>query len=129
MLIHASDPRPVPATGRFRHLDQISAISAHQWDALFGNGYPFISHRFLNALETSGSVSPRCGWTPCHLVLEASDGRLLAACPLYLKAHSYGEFVFDFAWARASEQLGLPYYPRLVNAIPFSVTNQVHPKL
>lgn len=112
--------RPALAAGRFRHADQIATIDAAAWDGLFGGGYPFTSHRFLKALETSGSVSPQLGWRPCHLLLEAADGRLLAACPLYLKAHSYGEFVFDFAWARAAEQLGQSYYPRLVNAIPFT---------
>ena len=120
MLNDTHPQRPVTVTGRFRHLDQISAVSAERWYALFGHSYPFINHRFLHALETSDSVSPQLGWTPCHLVLEGADGELLAACPLYLKAHSYGEFVFDFAWARASEQLGQPYYPRLVNAIPFT---------
>jgi len=112
--------RPALAAGRFRHLEQIAAVDAAAWDGLFGTGYPFICHRFLHALETSGCVSPQLGWTPCHLILEAEDGQLLAACPLYLKAHSYGEFVFDFAWARAAEQLGQSYYPRLVNAIPFT---------
>lgn len=95
-------------------------LPAATWDGLFGAAYPFISHRFLNALETSGSVAPELGWRPCHLLLETDDGRLLAACPLYIKAHSYGEFVFDFAWARAAEQLGQSYYPRRVNAIPFT---------
>ena len=106
--------------GRFRHLSAIAELDAQAWDTLFNTDYPFIRHAFLNALEQSGSVGPDTGWTPCHLLLEADDGTLLAACPLYLKAHSYGEFVFDFSWAQASERLGRPYYPRLVVAVPFT---------
>ncbi|MBA4286811.1 MAG: GNAT family N-acetyltransferase [Xanthomonadaceae bacterium] len=104
---------------RVRHLECASAIPAAQWDALFPPGYPFTRHAFLAALEAHGCVGPELGWTPCHAVL--SDDRGIAAiAPLYLKAHSYGEFVFDFAWADASRRLGQPYYPKLVNAIPFT---------
>lgn len=106
--------------GRFRQIAALSEVRATDWDALFGDAYPFTRHAFLDALERSGSVGPETGWTPCHLLLESLDGRLLAACPLYLKSHSYGEFVFDFAWARALESTGRPYYPRLVCAIPFT---------
>ena len=106
--------------GRFRQIAALSEVRAEAWDALFGTDYPFTRHAFLSALETSGSVGPGTGWHPRHLLLEAPDGQLLAACPLYLKDHSYGEFVFDFAWARALEATGRPYYPRLVCAIPFT---------
>lgn len=100
--------------------DRLKQIPADQWDALFPPDYPFTRHRFLSALETHGCVSEEAGWSPQHLLLKDDDGRLLAACPAYLKAHSYGEFVFDFAWAQASAQIGQPYYPKLLVAIPFT---------
>lgn len=105
---------------RVRHLRGVAERPAADWDALFGSEYPFTRHGFLAALESSGSVAPENGWHPRHLIVEDAQGRLLAACPLYLKTHSYGEFVFDFAWARAAEQAGLRYYPRWVAAIPFT---------
>lgn len=98
----------------------MAEVSASAWDTLFGVDYPFTRHGFLAALESSGSVGPGTGWHPQHLVIEDAHGVLAAACPLYLKTHSYGEFVFDFAWARAAEQAGLRYYPRWVAAIPFT---------
>jgi len=104
---------------RVRHVECASAIPAAQWDALFPPGYPFTRHAFLTALESHGCVGPELGWTPCHAVL-ADDSGIAAIAPLYLKAHSYGEFVFDFAWADASRRIGHPYYPKLVNAIPFT---------
>jgi hypothetical protein len=87
---------------------------------LFDPSYPFARHAFLSALEENACVGGRSGWEPCHLILEDESGRLLAAMPLYRKRHSYGEFVFDWSWAQASQQLGLPYYPKLLNAIPFT---------
>ncbi|MES1925042.1 hypothetical protein T31B1_06953 [Salinisphaera sp. T31B1] len=85
-----------------------------------GTDQPFIQHGFLAALEASASVSADHGWQPAHLLVEDGDGRLVAAAPLYAKNHSYGEFVFDFAWANAYRQVGLNYYPKLVNAVPFT---------
>lgn len=105
---------------QLRVLERISEIPAAQWNALAGT-YPFLQHEFLNALEHSGCASPRTGWTPQHLLLADSQG-LVAAAPLYRKEHSWGEFVFDFAWARAAEQRGLSYYPKLVCAVPFTPT-------
>ncbi|MEJ2258713.1 MAG: GNAT family N-acetyltransferase [Woeseiaceae bacterium] len=99
--------------------DSISAIPARDWNALAGTAYPFLDHAFLELAERTGSVSPDAGWTPRHLTLEDS-GRLRAAMPLYEKSHSWGEFVFDWAWARAYEQAGLDYYPKLVSAVPFT---------
>lgn len=104
---------------RVRHLECAAAIPAAQWDALFPPGYPFTRHAFLTALEAHDCVGPELGWTPCHAVL-SDDAGIAAIAPLYLKAHSYGEFVFDFAWADASRRIGQPYYPKLVNAIPFT---------
>jgi hypothetical protein len=103
-----------------RQYERIGAIPAAQWDALFPAGYPFTRHAFLHALEEHGCAAPRTGWEPCHLVLEDDGGTLAAAMPLYRKHHSYGEFVFDFVWARASHQLRQRYYPKLVCAIPFT---------
>jgi uncharacterized protein len=99
-------------------LTGIDQIEPARWNALAGD-YPFICHEFLAALEHCGAVSASTGWGPHHLLI--SDGeRLVAAAPLYLKAHSWGEFVFDFAWARAWEARGLDYYPKLLLAIPFT---------
>jgi uncharacterized protein len=81
---------------------------------------PFISHAFLAALEESGSVGRKTGWVPTHVVVEDKRGRMLAAAPTYLKAHSMGEYVFDHAWADAYESAGLDYYPKLQVAVPFT---------
>jgi hypothetical protein len=99
--------------------DSISSIACEDWNALAGNDYPFLQHAFLELAEHTGSVSPDAGWTPRHLTLN-DGGKLRAAMPLYEKSHSWGEFVFDWAWAQAYEQAGLDYYPKLVSAIPFT---------
>ncbi len=99
--------------------DTITDINRNDWNALAADGCPFLRHEFLCAAEVSGSVSPESGWSPRHLTI--SDGnRLRAAMPLYEKAHSWGEFVFDWAWANAYDQAGLNYYPKLVSAAPFT---------
>jgi predicted N-acyltransferase len=100
--------------------DSIANIGRDEWNALAGSKYPFLQHEFLHAAETSGSVSPDAGWTPRHLSLRDHDDQLRAALILYEKSHSWGEFVFDWAWARAYEQAGLAYYPKLVSAVPFT---------
>lgn len=99
--------------------DSISAIASEDWNALAGDAFPFLTHAFLALAEHTGSVSPDAGWTPRHLTIE-DGGRLRAAMPLYEKSHSWGEFVFDWAWANAYEQAGLDYYPKLVSAVPFT---------
>jgi predicted N-acyltransferase len=81
---------------------------------------PFITHAFLNALETSKSVAPRHGWTSCHIIVRDAEGRLAAAAPTYGKTHSMGEFVFDYGWADAYHRAGLKYYPKLQVAVPFT---------
>jgi uncharacterized protein len=106
------------ASPALRTLAGVSAVPPQEWNALAGD-YPFLRHEFLNALEQSGCASPRSGWTAQHLALFDSHG-LAAAAPLYRKDHSWGEFVFDMAWARAAEQRGLSYYPKLVCAVPFT---------
>jgi predicted N-acyltransferase len=99
--------------------DSIAAIAREDWNALAGSDYPFLDHAFLELAERTGSVSPDAGWTPRHLTL-TDGGKIRAAMPLYEKAHSWGEFVFDWAWAQAYEQAGLSYYPKLVSAVPFT---------
>ena len=97
----------------------IADISSKEWNALAGDDYPFLRHEFLSSAESSGSVSPESGWSPRHLTISDAKG-LRAAMPLYEKSHSWGEFVFDWAWANAYEQAGLNYYPKLVSAVPFT---------
>jgi predicted N-acyltransferase len=105
---------------RPRFLKSISEIDAASWNALAGSHQPFVRHEFLNALEQSGCAVPRTGWSPRHLVLEDTQGRAIAAMPMYKKGHSRGEFVFDFSWANAYAQHGLDYYPKLLSAVPFT---------
>ena len=97
-------------------------MDAAQWDALLqgqADANPFMRHAYLAALHESGAASPKTGWTPRYLTLwRGAD--MVAACALYLKAHSYGEYVFDHAWANAYHQHGLHYYPKAVVAVPFT---------
>ncbi|WP_346286147.1 GNAT family N-acetyltransferase [Zoogloea sp.] len=102
----------------FRLHSALAEIPADQWDALTGD-QPTLSHAYLSTLESSGCVSPRSGWTPRHAALWEGD-QLLAALPAYLKSHSYGEYVFDWAWAEAYHRHGLEYYPKWLSAIPFT---------
>jgi predicted N-acyltransferase len=81
---------------------------------------PFVSHAFLNALETSKSATARTGWQPQHLVVETADGKAIGAAPCYLKSHSRGEYVFDAGWADAYENAGGDYYPKLQVSVPFT---------
>ena len=98
----------------------VSSLDAGQWDALSGGGNPFMRHAFLSALEQSGSVGEGTGWQAVPIVIEDSDGSLLAALPSYAKGHSQGEFVFDYAWADAWHRAGGEYYPKLQIAAPFT---------
>jgi predicted N-acyltransferase len=98
--------------------DSYSALDANQWNALVGD-MPLLSHAFLSALESSGSVGKSTGWQP-YPMLVREGGRLIGAMPLYLKTHSYGEYVFDWAWADAYQRNGMTYYPKLLSAIPFT---------
>jgi predicted N-acyltransferase len=101
-----------------RLLTRVSDLPAAEWNALALDN-PFLRHEFLSALEDTGCASARSGWKPRHLALFDQSG-LAALAPLYEKTHSWGEFVFDFSWARAAEQRGLSYYPKLVCAVPFT---------
>jgi len=97
----------------------ISGIEPAAWDGLFGSDNPFIRHEFLLAMEECGCACGDTGWAPQHLVLYEGEAAV-AAMPVYLKSHSYGEFVFDWGWAGAYESRGLDYYPKLVTAVPFT---------
>ncbi len=98
----------------------MTEVPAAEWDACAGADNPFVCHAFLLALEESGSATEESGWLGQHLCLEDSSGRLLGAVPLYLKNHSYGEYVFDWGWAEAYERAGGRYYPKLQSAVPFT---------
>jgi predicted N-acyltransferase len=106
-----------------RLVGAIEGVTAADWDALVPDDNPFLEHAFLLALERSGSAGPRAGWAPAHLVVEESS-RLAAALPLYLRGDSYGEYVFDWSWAGAARKLGVPYYPKLTSAVPFTPAGQ-----
>ncbi len=120
MKPRAARSSPDKPAARARALERIGAIDAAVWNELAGEGQPFLRHEFLSALEDCGCATPQHGWTPAHLVIEDADGRTIGAMPAYEKAHSRGEFVFDFSWANAYLQHGMSYYPKLVSAVPFT---------
>jgi predicted N-acyltransferase len=98
----------------------VADIPRADWDACAGPDNPFVSYAFLSAVEDSGSATRRTGWMPQHATLRDATGTIVAVAPMYAKSHSYGEYVFDHAWARAFEQAGGRYYPKLQVAVPFS---------
>jgi uncharacterized protein len=98
----------------------IREVAPAAWNACAGDVNPTVSHVFLNALEESGSATARSGWAPQHLCFADASGRLVGAVPMYLKSHSYGEYVFDWGWADAYERSGGSYYPKLLCAVPFT---------
>ena len=99
-------------------VDNLGNVSSTEWNRLAGDD-PFLSHEFLSALHETGCASSATGWTPQFLLLR-SRGTLTGAMPLYLKNHSYGEYVFDWAWADAYYRHGIAYYPKLLAAVPFT---------
>lgn len=102
--------------------DDPAQIDAATWNALLedqGSATPFMRHEYLAALHSSGSANLATGWRP-HFITVRRGEQLVAACPLYLKEHSYGEYVFDWAWADAYQRHGLAYYPKLLDAVPFT---------
>jgi uncharacterized protein len=101
-----------------RILDSLQGIEPQRWDELAG-GNPTVSHAFLDSLHRSGCAAPKSGWAPQFPTLWEGD-RLAGAAPLYVKTHSYGEYVFDWGWAEAYERHGLAYYPKLLCASPFT---------
>ncbi|MGB5325001.1 MAG: peptidogalycan biosysnthesis protein, partial [Pseudomonadales bacterium] len=106
-----------------RVVDCIKAIGEQAWQRCAGSDYPFTRYEFLHALETAGAADAACttasGWQPRHVTI-SDDGRVIAVLPMYLKQHSYGEYIFDWAWAEAYQRNGLAYYPKLLAAIPFT---------
>ena len=98
----------------------LSNVDKNQWNKLNICNHPFTSYEFLNALETSNSVSTKTGWTPKHILVKSAANDLIGASPNYLKMHSYGEYIFDHSWANAFENAGGQYYPKLLSAIPFT---------
>jgi predicted N-acyltransferase len=98
---------------------RIAELDARQWNALNGTNVPFLRHEFLSALEHTGCVGSRTGWEPTYFALSDARG-IAAAAPAFAKTHSYGEFVFDFAWAQAYARVGRHYYPKLTIAVPFT---------
>ncbi|MBU3621655.1 GNAT family N-acetyltransferase [Polynucleobacter sp. CS-Odin-A6] len=110
-----------PDPFQLRVLKSISDVEEHQWNALLSpDSGPFLKYAFLHTLEKTGCVGRNTGWQVAHLIVENAQAELIGAMPLYLKQHSYGEFVFDWAWAQAYEQNNLPYYPKALSAIPFT---------
>ena len=103
-----------------RVISSISDVAAEHWNACSGESNPFVCHAFLHALEESGSVSANNGWFPQHLVVDDENGKIAACMPMYLKSHSYGEYIFDWGWADAYKRAGGNYYPKLQSAVPFT---------
>jgi hypothetical protein len=103
----------------FSVVESVTEVPAGDWDALVDANDPFLEHAFLQALERSKSVGRRAGWQP-RFVLVRDGQALVGAVPLYLKDNSYGEFIFDWAWANGAMRAGLRYYPKLVAAVPFT---------
>ncbi len=99
---------------------RLANIDRTDWDSLNISNHPFTSYDFLNSLEISESVSPKTGWNPQHIIVKNDKGDIVGASPNYLKMHSYGEYIFDHAWANAFENAGGQYYPKLLSAVPFT---------
>jgi len=100
-----------------RVLSSLASVDAAEWDTLTGDDDPFVEHAFLSLLEQSGSVGRGSGWEPTHITAWRGK-RLIGALPIYLKTHSYGEYIFDWGWADAAARLGVRYYPKLVSMVP-----------
>ena len=101
-------------------IPSVSEVTSQAWDECAGKSHPFTRHAFLSALEDSGSATAETGWQPQHLIIESLSGDIIGATPLYLKNHSYGEYVFDWGWADAFERAGGNYYPKLQCSVPFT---------
>lgn len=104
---------------QFQIIKSLQELDAREWNGLSSN-YPFLDYAFMQGMEQFDCVGESVGWIPQHLVMRSSDNQIVAALPLYIKDNSYGELVFDWAWADAFHRLGLPYYPKLVCAIPYT---------
>ena len=103
----------------FFFCSSLNLIDKNKWNNCVGNDHPFIQYEFLSALEKSGSAITKTGWQPYHYIEKEND-EIIAICPLYIKSHSFGEYIFDQSWADAYHRYGLNYYPKLQSAIPFT---------
>ena len=101
-------------------INDIKDINPIDWDTCAGENNPFIKHAFLAALEESGSVTPKTGWLPQHIILRRKNNEIVACMPMYLKSHSFGEYIFDWGWGEAYERAGGNYYPKLQSSVPFT---------
>ena len=101
----------------FSFISSLKDVGRAEWNALLEDDNPFLRHEFLDALERNDCLGKKYGWYPHHLTVRDTDNVLVAAMPLYIKTNSYGEFVFDWAWASAYRQSGLAYYPKLVSSV------------
>ena len=104
----------------FFYASSIQELEKKQWNDCVGYDHPFTRYEFLAALETSKSACIKSGWQPHHYVEIDKEKNILAVCPLYIKNHSFGEYIFDHSWAQAYHRYGLNYYPKIQSAIPFT---------
>src|SRR5207237_2882481 len=107
----------MPDNLAIRIIREISAVSQPDWDSLLGDGSPFMKWDWLDSLEKSCCVNEATGWLPHHLIVERHN-RLIAACPMYPKLHSMGEFAFDHKWPEAAQSASLHYSPKMLAAAP-----------
>lgn len=103
----------------FEFIPSIQTIARVDWEAICGRDYPFLRYNFLASLESTGCANKKAGWEPHHLIIRENN-KVIGVMPLYIKHHSYGEYVFDWAWADAYHRNGLDYYPKLLTAIPYT---------
>lgn len=101
-------------------LTSVHDVGREAWDAVAGSAVPFLHWGFLSALQDAGAIGAHAGWTTLHIAAQGAGGALNGIAPAFVKAHSMGEFVYDWAWAEASDRIGVRYYPKLVLAAPFS---------
>lgn len=107
-----------PSPWTLRRIETIHQVSQPEWNGCVGPDDPFLTHEFFECLEDSGTACPQTGWQPCHLLL-SQGSKLVALAPLFVKVHSEGEFIFDYAWAAAYERAGGAYYPKLHSSVPY----------
>ena len=110
----------VSKTDNCSFIKSIEEISKNEWNECAGLDHPFTRYEFINALEKSGSAINSTGWQPFHYIEKNQNKNIIAICPLYIKSHSFGEYIFDHAWADAYHRYGLEYYPKLQSAVPFT---------
>ena len=110
----------VSNAGSFLFLDSINNVSLNDWNNCVGLDHPFTRYEFLSALENSNSATNKTGWQAFHYIERDDKNEIIAVCPLYIKSHSFGEYIFDHIWADAYHRHGLSYYPKLQSAIPFT---------